>query len=73
MSPLILQNSLASSDSGTKQPIAISSVDMAKWLLIFISAAFLFVMLVLPLILVGVEALSKGWEAYLAALSEPFA
>ena len=73
MSALSLQNRLASSDSGTKQPIAISSVDMAKWLLIFLSAAFLFVMLVLPLILVGVEALSKGWEAYLAALSEPFA
>jgi len=73
MSALILQNRRASSDSGTKQPITISSVDMAKWLLIFLSAAFLFVMLVLPLILVGVEALSKGWEAYLAALSEPFA
>lgn len=30
-------------------------------------------MLILPLILVGVEALSKGWNAYLKALTEPFA
>ena len=44
-----------------------------EYLLIFIAGAFLFLMLILPLILVGVEALSKGWNAYLKALTEPFA
>lgn len=44
-----------------------------KWSLIFISASFLLIMLVLPLILIGVEALAKGWEAYVRAISEPFA
>lgn len=41
--------------------------------LILIGTAFLFVMLILPLVLVGVEALAKGWDAYTAALTEPFA
>ena len=46
---------------------------LIEYLLIFIAGAFLFLMLILPLILVGVEALSKGWNAYLKALTEPFA
>ncbi len=41
--------------------------------MISMAAAFLFVMLVLPLLLVSIEALRKGWAAYMAALTEPFA
>ena len=33
-----------------------------KFLLIGISVLFLFVMLVLPLFVVGTEALKKGWQ-----------
>lgn len=46
---------------------------LLKYALIFLGVSFLFVMLILPLILVGVEALAKGWDMYLAALAEPFA
>ena len=44
-----------------------------SWLLISLAAAFLLVMLVLPLLLVATEALRKGLGAYAAALTEPFA
>ena len=44
-----------------------------SWLLISLAAAFLLVMLVLPLLLVATEALRKGWGADAAALTEPFA
>lgn len=43
------------------------------WLLIALAALFLLVMLVLPLVLVASEALSKGWQTYLKAITEPFA
>ncbi|WP_082336250.1 sulfate ABC transporter permease subunit CysW [Selenomonas ruminantium] len=45
----------------------------SQWGLIGLAAAFLLVMLVLTLVLVASEALAKGWQAYLAALDEPFA
>ena len=44
-----------------------------KNLLIFIAAAFLFVMLIMPLILVASEALAKGVDVYIKSLTEPFA
>ncbi len=44
-----------------------------KWLLIGISAAFLIVMLILPLIYVLVTALREGIDAYLAAVSDSYA
>ena len=44
-----------------------------KRFLIFLASAFLFVMLILPLLLVAKEALAKGFEVYLKALTEPFA
>lgn len=44
-----------------------------KRLLIFLAAAFLFVMLVLPLALVAKEALAKGVSAYVAALTDEYA
>lgn len=43
------------------------------WALIALAALFLLVMLVLPLVLVASEALSKGWQAYQEAITEPFA
>ena len=50
-----------------REPLAI------KRFLIFLAGAFLFVMLILPLLLVAKEALAKGFEVYLKALTEPFA
>lgn len=43
------------------------------WALIALAALFLFVMLVLPLVLVASEALAKGWQMYLRAITEPVA
>lgn len=42
----------------------------ARYILIGISALFLVVMLVLPLIVVIVKALSEGWQAYTEAVSD---
>ena len=42
-------------------------------MLIFLAASFLFLMLIMPLILVAKEALSKGVEFYFAALTDEFA
>ena len=44
-----------------------------KRFLIFTAAAFLFVMLIMPLILVATEALAKGVDVYIQALTDPFA
>ena len=41
--------------------------------LIFLAGAFLFVMLIMPLILVAKEALAKGFDVYIKSLTEPFA
>ena len=53
--------------------MAVKPHYFSQWGLIGLAAAFLLVMLVLPLVLVASEALAKGWQAYLAALDEPFA
>ena len=42
---------------------------LVKYLLIGISILFLFVMLVLPLIVVVTEALKKGWQVYVEAVT----
>ena len=44
-----------------------------KNFLIFLAGAFLFVMLIMPLILVASEALAKGFDVYIKSLTEPFA
>lgn len=49
--------------------MAVKPHKFSQWGLIGLAAAFLLVMLVL----VASEALAKGWQAYLAALDEPFA
>ena len=43
-----------------------------KWILIGISAVFLFVMLVLPLVVVVTQALSKGWQCYVQAVTDEY-
>ena len=47
--------------------------ESIRRLLIILSATFLFLMLILPLILVATEALAKGWSVYIQALTEPYA
>jgi hypothetical protein len=42
-----------------------------RWILTAFTIGFLALFLLAPLIVVAVEAFSKGWEAYLAALIEP--
>jgi sulfate/thiosulfate transport system permease protein len=44
---------------------------VVKWLVLSVSLLFFTVFVVLPLVLVFVEALSKGWDTYWAALSDP--
>lgn len=48
------------------------SSKAVKWLLIAISLIFLFFMLVMPLIVVIVEALRNGWTAYKEALTDEY-
>ena len=50
-----------------------SSGGPVKWLLIGISVLFLAVMLVLPLIYVLATALREGWQAYIKAVTDPYA
>ena len=44
-----------------------------KRFLIFLAAAFLFIMLIMPMALVAKEALAKGFDVYLKALTDEFA
>ena len=50
---------------------AVTEAAWLRGLLIALALAFLGVFLVVPLVLVFQEAFSKGWRAYLAALTEP--
>lgn len=60
-------NSNASSRRATTEP------TWLRWLLTAIALSFLALFLVLPLVLVFEEALSKGWDVYIAAINEPAA
>lgn len=44
---------------------------VVRWLLTFIALAFLALFLVLPLITIFITAFQKGWETYLAAITNP--
>ena len=46
---------------------------LVKYLLIGINILFLLVMLVLPLFVVVTEALKKGWQVYVEAVTDSFA
>lgn len=50
-----------------------SSGGPVKWLLIGISVLFLAVMLVLPLLYVLATAFREGWQAYVKAVTDPYA
>ena len=43
-----------------------------KWFLILISALFLLVMLVLPLVVVVTESLKKGWQVYIESVTDTY-
>lgn len=60
-------SSNASSRRATTEP------TWLRWLLTAIALSFLTLFLVLPLVLVFEEALSKGWDVYIAAITEPAA
>jgi sulfate/thiosulfate transport system permease protein len=42
-----------------------------KWTILMVSLGFFVLFLLMPLIAVFVEALRKGWQAYIAALTDP--
>lgn len=48
------------------------SSKVVKWLLIGISVLFLFIMLVLPLITVIVEAFKQGWTVYIDSVTDEY-
>src|SRR5947207_15012615 len=53
------------SHRGTEEP------PVVKWILIFIALAFCLVFLLLPLVNVFAQALAKGWNSYVSALTDP--
>jgi len=57
--------------SGGKTGSKVTEPAAVRYLLITVALAFLALFLLLPLAAVFVQALEKGWEAYLAALHEP--
>ncbi len=54
-----------------RQPLALQDAEWVRWILIAIAVSFISLFICLPLGLVIFKALSKGIEAYGAALSEP--
>jgi sulfate/thiosulfate transport system permease protein len=50
---------------------AVHDPSWVKWTVILVALSFFVVFLLLPLIVVFVEALRKGWDLYLAAVTEP--
>jgi len=62
---LIQKQSTSQSQRGAEESPAV------KWLLIGLAVAFCLVFLLLPLANVFVQAFSKGWRFYIAALSHP--
>lgn len=59
--------------SNTSSRRATTEPTWLRWLLTAIALSFLTLFLVLPLVLVFEEALSKGWDVYIAAITEPAA
>ncbi len=45
---------------------------VTKWILVGISFLFVFVMLILPLVTVIMEALRKGWDTYIQAVTDEY-
>src|SRR5712672_91325 len=60
-----------SSPARGKLPHGTEESPFAKWTLITIALAFCLVFLLLPLVNVFAQALSKGWNVYWQALTHP--
>ncbi|MGE8354776.1 MAG: sulfate ABC transporter permease subunit CysW [Microvirgula sp.] len=60
-----MSNSASKRTRATTEPLAV------RWALILLALLFLTLFLFVPLISVFWEALSKGWDLYLAALTDP--
>ena len=50
---------------------AITEPRWVKWTLLTIGLAFLMLFVAVPLLLIFIQAFENGWQAYLAALTEP--
>ncbi|MGF9700292.1 MULTISPECIES: sulfate ABC transporter permease subunit CysW [Paenibacillus] len=57
--------------SGPERNRATTEAPWVKWLLIGLASLVLLWLLILPLIMVMMEALKQGWGVYIAALTEP--
>src|SRR5690554_6251445 len=62
---------IVQASTGGQRPAHLTESAWVKWLLIGIAFIFLTLILVLPLITVFSEALKKGFDVYIAAISEP--
>jgi len=58
-------------ENGVKVSQSTTEPAWVRYLLLVVALGFLSLFLLLPLAAVFVQALDKGWEAYLAALKEP--
>ena len=57
--------------SSSQRPLATTESGAVQVLIITVSLSFFLLFLLMPLIAVFAEALRKGWDTYLTALSEP--
>lgn len=62
---------IVQASTGGQRPAHLTEASWVKWLLITIALLFLTLILILPLITVFSEALKKGFDVYIAAISEP--
>jgi sulfate transport system permease protein len=62
---------IVQASTGSQRPAHLTEASWVKWLLITIALLFLTLILILPLITVFSEALKKGFDVYIAAISEP--
>jgi sulfate transport system permease protein len=71
--PAVEESGVVTNHKSAKQPSQRGTEEppLVKWLLILVALGFCFVFLLLPLANVFVQALSKGWAYYAAALSSP--
>ena len=56
---------------GREATVTVTEPRWVRWTLTGIALTFMLLFLVLPLLAVFVEALRKGWDTYVAALTEP--
>jgi sulfate transport system permease protein len=55
------------------EEVQMTEPRLVRWMLIFVAFVFLGLFLLLPLTSVFVEALKKGWQLYVSAITEPVA